>query len=68
METQLTLHRAARQNDLSASSTPSGGLSEIQASCRRLADAADAEVNRALGDGFEAEKFLQSTKQVRGGQ
>jgi hypothetical protein len=65
METQLTLHRASRQND---SPIPSGGLSEIQASCRRVADAADAEVNQALGDGLEAEEFLQSTKQVRGGQ
>jgi hypothetical protein len=65
METQLTLHRASRQND---SSIPSEGLSEIQASCRRVADAAQAEINQALGDGRKADEFLQSTKQVRGGQ
>ncbi|MGA2443023.1 MAG: hypothetical protein ABSH08_18885 [Tepidisphaeraceae bacterium] len=69
METQLTLHPAARQNDFSGPSNPSEGLSEIQASCRRLADAADAEIERALhGGGVNAEEFLRSAQQLRGGQ
>ncbi|MGD0388432.1 MAG: hypothetical protein ABSC42_05695 [Tepidisphaeraceae bacterium] len=69
METQLIQHRPARQNDSCDSSTPSEGLSAIQASCRRLADAADAEIERALhGGGVEAEQFLRSAQQLRGGQ
>ena len=68
METQLTLHRTAPQNNFADSSTPSGGLSEIQASCQRLADAADAEIERALNGGVAAEEFLQSAQQLRGGQ
>jgi hypothetical protein len=69
METQMTVHRATRQNDSSDSSAPSEGLSEIQANCRRLADAADAEIERALnGGGVNAEEFLQSAHQLRGGE
>ncbi len=69
MEAQQTLHRTARQDNSTDSSGPSAGLSEIQASCRRLADAADAEIERALnGGGVDAEEFLRSTQQLRGGQ
>lgn len=69
METQLTLHRAARGNDSPDTSNASEGLSEIQASCRRLGDAADAAIEQALnGGGLSAEQFLTSTRQLRGGQ
>jgi hypothetical protein len=68
METQMTLHRASRQNASTDPSSTSQGLSQIQASCRRLADAADAEIERALNGDLQAEEFLASAHQIRGGQ
>ena len=68
METQLTINRVARQSDAPDSSTASEELSQIQAGCQRLADAADVEIDRALNGGITAEEFLRSTQQVRGGQ
>ena len=68
METQMTLHRASRQNASTDSASASEGLSQIQASCRRLADAADAEIDRALNGDLQAEEFLASAHQIRGGQ
>jgi hypothetical protein len=49
-------------------SSTSAALSDIQANCQRLADAADAEIERALSGGFSAEQFNQSTRQLTGGQ
>ena len=68
METQMTLHRASRQNASTDPSSASEGLSQIQASCQRLADAADAEIDRALNGDLQAEEFLASAHQIRGGQ
>jgi hypothetical protein len=66
METQLMNQRASRQNDSSDASAGSAGLSEMQASCHRVADAAAAEIAHALkGD---VEGFLDSAKQMRGAQ
>jgi hypothetical protein len=68
MELQLTRQRAARQSNAGDSSDPSSALSEIRAGCQRVADAAQAEIDRALNCGVEAEEFLSSAKQLRGGQ
>ena len=68
MELQLTRQRAARQNNAGDSTDPSAALTEIQAGCQRVADAAQAEIDRALHGGVEAEEFLNLAKQVRGGQ
>jgi hypothetical protein len=66
METQLIHQRSTQQMDSSNPSGESAGLSEVQASCQRLTDAADAEITRALSG--NTEEFMNSTRQLRGGQ
>jgi hypothetical protein len=69
METQQIVRRTAWRSDSSDAADPSSsGLSEIQASCRRLADAADAEIERALSGTLTPEQYNQSTRQMTGGQ